>query len=86
MSNQAESDFGFTQVRTRRECSNPVFADHKLHHIAILKDFHLGNMGDKDPNGVPGWVSKFVCTGCGSILKLNGFSGHFHPDGTHKTA
>ena len=80
MSNQVESDFGFTQVRTRRECSNPVFADHKLHRVAILKDFHLGNVGDKDPHGVPGWVSKFVCTGCGRVLKVNGFSGYFHID------
>ena len=75
-----EADYGFTQVRTKVKCKSPVFADRKLHHIAILKDFHIGSEGDIDPHGIPGFVSKFVCTGCGGRFKIMGSDGYFHPD------
>jgi len=86
MSNQIEADFGFTLARTRKECEKPVFADRKLHRVAILKDFHVGSPGDANETGIPGWVSKFVCTGCGKPVKVGGFSGFFHLDSTHQNA
>jgi hypothetical protein len=83
------ADFGFTSPhKTKAECKNPVFADHQLHRIAIMKDYHIGSKGDVDEGGMPGWVSKFVCTGCGKRYKVKvdprdiGITGYFHPDPT----
>lgn len=65
-------DFGFDQPhRTTTVCSNPVFADHHLHRIAIMKDEHFGSAGDRDENGLPGWVAKRICTGCGKEFMKN---------------
>ena len=82
------ADFGFSSPhKTKAECKSPVFADHHLHRIAIMKDYHVGSKGDVDEGGMPGWVSKFICTGCGKRYKIkpagreaNGISGYFHPD------
>lgn len=60
------ADFGFgAPHRTKAKCKNPVFADHTLHRIALMKDYHIGSKGDVDEGGVPGWIVKCVCTGCG---------------------
>lgn len=73
-----KSDFGFaTPYSTKAECANPVFADRNLHRLAIMKDEHIGSKGDRDENGLPGWVAKFVCTGCGKEFKGK----VFYPDG-----
>ena len=70
--NNYKSDFGFDAPhRTKSKCSNPVFADHYLHRIAIMKDEHFGSNGDRDENGVSGWVCKYICTGCGKEYKKN---------------
>jgi hypothetical protein len=51
-----------------------------------MKDFHIGSRGDIDEGGMPGWISKFICTGCGKRYKIkpphhsSGISGYFHPD------
>jgi len=79
--NNFKADFGFLSPhRTKSECSNPVFADHHLHRIAIMKKEHMGSKGDRDENGLKGWVSKFVCTGCGKSFKINHSTGFFHTD------
>ena len=77
--NNFEADFGFTQHRTKALCKNPVFSDKKLHRIAIMKDFHIGSPGDIDECGIPGWVTKFVCTGCGKRFRLPVGHGTFYP-------
>lgn len=73
-----KADFGFDSPhRTKAKCKNPVFADHHLHRIALMKHEHFGSKGDRDEGGTPGWVSKFVCTGCGksyTIRSIKGFS------------
>jgi len=67
-----KSDFGFSAPhQTKTKCSNPVFAYPYLHRIAIMKDEHFGSKGDRDENGIPGWVTKSVCTGCGKEFKKN---------------
>jgi hypothetical protein len=67
-----KADFGFdTPHRTKTKCSNPVFADHYLHRLAIMKHEHFGSKGDKDEGGVAGWVAKTICTGCGKEYKKN---------------
>jgi hypothetical protein len=39
-------DFGWhSPKRTKKECANPDFADHKLHRVAIMKDEHWGAKG-----------------------------------------
>lgn len=79
--NNFQSDYGFMPPhRTKSECKNPVFADKHLHRIAIMKDYHLGSKGDIDENGIKGYVSKFVCTGCGKTFKINKQKGFFHAD------
>jgi hypothetical protein len=85
--NDFVADYGFTGPHeTKTECKNPVFANHHLHRIAIMKDFHIGSRGDIDEGGMPGWISKFICTGCGKRYKIkpphhsSGISGYFHPD------
>lgn len=90
--NEFESDFGFMAPhKTKAECKNPVFADKHLHRIAIMKKEHLGSKGDRDQGGLPGWLSKFVCTGCGKAYRVRPFSnqpgidGYFHPDKTETT-
>ena len=68
--NNFKADFGFDEPhRTKSKCNNPVFADHHLHRLAIMKDEHFGSKGDRDENGIPGWVAKFICTGCGKEYK-----------------
>ena len=68
--NNFKADFGFDAPhRTTKECSNPVFADHQLHRIAMRKDYHVGSKGDSDEGGISGWVAKRVCTGCGREFK-----------------
>ena len=65
-----KADFGFDAPhRTQTKCINPVFADPYLHRLAIMKEEHFGHKGDRDENGIPGWVAKFVCTGCGKEYK-----------------
>ena len=67
-----KADFGFDAPhRTKRKCSNPVFADHYLHRLAIMKHEHFGSKGDRDEGGAPGWVAKTICTGCGKEYKKN---------------
>ena len=79
LQNNFKSDFGFDAPhRTKKECSNPVFADHFLHRIALMKDEHFGSKGDRDENGIKGWVSKSICTGCGKEYKKN--KKFFHVD------
>lgn len=80
-----KADFGFMSPHTTKaKCINPQFADHYKHRIAIMKDFHIGSKGDIDENGIPGWVSKLVCTGCGKKYKVKMDGGSvnafFHPD------
>ncbi len=73
------ADFGFDSPhKTSSKCINPVFADPYLHRVAIMKDYHLGSKGDRDENGLPGWVAKHVCTGCGKEYKKNRKG--FYPD------
>lgn len=75
------ADFGFMPPhRTITKCKNPVFMDKYLHRIAIMKKEHLGNVGDREESGLPGWVSQFVCTGCGKKYTVNYSTGFFHPD------
>lgn len=79
--NDFVADFGFMSPhRTKAQCKNPVFMDKYLHRIAIMKDEHFGNKGDRDENGVAGWTSKFICTGCGKRYKINKYRGYFHLD------
>lgn len=79
--NNFKADFGFMPPhRTKAKCTNPVFYDHHLHRIAIMKDYHVGSEGDINENGLKGWVSKFVCTGCGKRYRAEGLNGYFHPD------
>ena len=67
-----KADFGFDKpLKTVAECQNPEFADKHLHRLAIMKDFHVGSKGDVDENGVSGWISKKVCTGCGRVFTKN---------------
>lgn len=71
-----KADFGFSAPhRTKSKCSKPIFSDHHLHRIAIMKDEHFGSKGDRDENGVPGWRSKQICTSCGKQFnkKRSGF-------------
>ena len=73
-------DYGWhSPKRTSKPCSNPDFADKHLHRLAIVKDEHFGAKGDRDENGMSGWVSKLVCNGCGRKFK-----GYFHPDGKNR--
>jgi hypothetical protein len=75
------SDFGFMPPkRTKTDCKSPVFKDKKLHRIAIMKDKHMGNKGDLDEGGISGWVSKFICTGCGKSYSIGKVKGYFHVD------
>ena len=75
--NNFKADFGFGEPhKTKTDCKNPVFANHKLHRIAYMKDEHFGSKGDRDEGGLSGWVSKPTCTGCGKKFKR----GYFHPD------
>jgi hypothetical protein len=68
--NNFKSDFGFdAPYTTKSKCKNPVFADPYKHRLAIMKEEHFGGKGDMDENGLPGWVAKFVCTGCGKEYK-----------------
>jgi hypothetical protein len=77
--NNFKSDFGFDAPhRTKTMCEKPVFADPYLHRIAIMKEEHFGSKGDRDENGLPGWVAKFICTGCGKEYKKN--KKGFYPD------
>jgi hypothetical protein len=69
-----KADFGFCSPRrTKTKCKNPVFADHHLHRIALMKDFHVGTANDRDKNGLPGWFTKEICTGCGKHFKQGGY-------------
>lgn len=70
--NNFKADFGFDSPhRTAKECSEPVFADKHLHRLAIMKHEHFGSRGDRDENGIAGWVAKTICTGCGKEYKKN---------------
>lgn len=70
--NNFKADFGFdTPHRTKSKCANPVFADHHLHRIAVMKDEHFGSKGDRDEGGAQGWVAKSICTGCGKEFLKN---------------
>lgn len=76
-----KADFGFDSPhRTKAKCKNPVFTDHYLHRIALMKDYHIGSKGDIDESGLPGWISKFVCTGCGQTFTINKIKRFFHAD------
>lgn len=76
-----KADFGFMAPhKTKAKCKCPVFANHCLHRIAIMKDYHIGSKGDIEKTGLPGWVSKFICTGCGKRYTINKQKGYFHPD------
>lgn len=76
-----EADFGFMAPhRTKTKCKNPVFADHYLHRIAMMKDYHIGSVGDVDPSGAPGYITKSICTGCGKKFKAS----YFVPDSQTK--
>lgn len=80
-------DFGFSApYRAKFKAENPVFSDPYLHRIAIMKDFHVGSVGDIDEHGTPGWASKYVCTCCNKEHNINGFDGMFHPDNFIKRA
>ena len=79
--NDFKADFGFMPPhRTKTKCTKPVFADNYLHRIAIMKDFHVGSKGDIDEEGAVGWISKFICTGCGKRYKINKNKSFFHPE------
>lgn len=79
--NNFKADFGFAPPhRTKAKCRKPVFADHYLHRIALMKDYHVGSKGDVDEGGLPGWVSKFVCSGCGKRYTIGKIKGYFHPE------
>lgn len=63
--NNFKADFGFASPkRTKKKCISPTFADHHLHRIAYMKDYHVGSKGDIEENGLEGWVSKMICTSC----------------------
>ena len=65
-----KADFGFDAPhQTKSKCSNPVFADHHAHRLAIMKHEHFGSKGDRDESGAAGWVAKAICTGCGKEYK-----------------
>ena len=69
-----KADFGFNAPKeTTAKCKNPVFASPYYHRIALMKDYHIGSKGDIDDNGVPGWIVKQVCTGCGKVFKQRFF-------------
>lgn len=69
-----KADFGFNSPhKSRKICENPAFANNKLHRIAIMKDEHAGSIGDRDEGGIPGWIVKFVCTGCDQVFGRGAF-------------
>lgn len=68
--NNFKADFGFDEPHwTAKKCNNPLFADHHVHRLAIMKHEHFGSKGDRDEGGAPGWVAKTICTGCGKEYK-----------------
>lgn len=72
-------DFGYIGPKeTKQECSNPQFHYKRYHKIGLFKKEHFGHPGDRDPCGLPGWVVKAVCVGCGREFKHSGF----YPDAT----
>jgi len=76
-----KADFGFLPPkRTKTKCKYPVFYDKYLHRIAIMKDEHIGSKSDRDEGGIPGFISKFICTGCGKRYTINRHRSYFHPD------
>lgn len=79
--NEFKADFRFhAPHQTPTPCKKPVFTAKYMHRIAEMKDYHLGSPGDIDEGGLPGWVSKFICTGCGKKFKINKERGFFYPD------
>jgi len=69
-----KADYGFCSPRrTKSKCKNPVFADNHLHRIALMKDYHIGSKGDIDEGGIPGMITKEICTGCGKHFKKGGY-------------
>lgn len=68
-------DYGwhYPPVRTKKPCSNPDFADHNLHRVAIMKNEHFGSPGDRDERGLPGWTAKLICNGCKREFNKDGF-------------
>lgn len=76
-----KADYGFLSPhKTKADCKKPVFLQKNLHRIAVMKDFHIGSKGDIDEGGVPGYVSKLVCTGCGKRYTVAGNKSYFHSD------
>lgn len=76
-----KADFGFDSPhRTKTKCKSPVFADNYLHRIALMKHEHFGSKGDRDENGIKGWISKNVCTGCGKSFTIRKVKHWFHKD------
>lgn len=70
-----KADFGFdAPKRTNKICEKPVFYDQYFHRIAWMKREHFGSPGDRDENGLPGWVADQVCTGCGRKFKSGFFA------------
>lgn len=60
-------DFGYDAPEKigEKDCPFPSFADHSLHRIGIFKIEHFGASGDRDENGLPGWVVHKKCVNCG---------------------
>jgi hypothetical protein len=74
MKDEIIPDYGWAApIRTNDECSNPEFSSKHYHRVAIMKQEHFGAIGDRDENGLPGWVTKLVCNGCGREFKNRGF-------------
>jgi hypothetical protein len=72
MTDNITPDFGWTSPFDSRqledgpiECDNPDFRDVYMHRMARMKHEHFGSPGDRDENGIPGWVVKKICNGCG---------------------
>lgn len=54
-------DMGYTsprKIKGVKECSNPAFADHRLHRIGVFKEFYYAD-------GLQGWSCILKCVNCG---------------------
>lgn len=74
-----EPDFGYiSPKRTKKECSNPEFADKHFHRVGLFKKEYL-------PDEMTGWVSEARCVSCGKVFKGSG-THFFHPGKAESTA
>lgn len=58
-------DLGYVPPRTIKgvkECSNPAFANHRLHRMGVFKESF-------DSDGSPGWTCAIKCVNCGRVAE-----------------